>query len=84
MKLLAEMAREDRDLEVRIGQENDGALSETAVVLAHYGTAAAQDGALGVIGPTRMDYSGSMSAVRAVARYITGILQSNEQRNSLP
>jgi len=27
-------------------------------------------GALGVIGPTRMDYAGSIAAVSAVARYV--------------
>ncbi|MCB4207547.1 heat-inducible transcriptional repressor HrcA [Arthrobacter sp. UM1] len=78
MKLLAEIAAEDTDLEVRIGRENDGALAETAVVLGHYGVPSAQDGALGVIGPTRMDYASSMSAVRAVARYVTRILHANE------
>lgn len=78
MKLLTEMSSDEKDLEVRIGRENDGALSETAVVLAHYGGSEAQDGALGVIGPTRMDYSTSMSAVRAVARYVTRILRTHE------
>ncbi len=78
MKLLAEMSTDEKDVEVRIGRENDGALRETAVVLSHYGVPSAQDGALGVIGPTRMDYSTSMSAVRAVARYVTRILNSHE------
>jgi len=27
-------------------------------------------GSLGVLGPTRMDYAGSISAVSAVARYV--------------
>ena len=29
---------------------------------------------LGIVGPTRMDYPGSMAAVRAVARYVSRIL----------
>jgi len=29
---------------------------------------------LGVLGPTRMDYSNNMAAVRAVARYLTRLL----------
>ena len=29
---------------------------------------------LGVVGPTRMDYSNSMAAVRAVARYLSRTL----------
>ena len=31
-------------------------------------------GTIGVLGPTRMDYPGSMVAVRAVARYVSRIL----------
>ena len=30
--------------------------------------------ALGIVGPTRMDYPGTMAAVRAVARYVSRIL----------
>ena len=29
---------------------------------------------LGIVGPTRMDYPGTMGAVRAVARYVGQIL----------
>jgi heat-inducible transcriptional repressor len=29
------------------------------------------------VGPTRMDYPGTMSAVRAVARYVSRILDEN-------
>jgi heat-inducible transcriptional repressor len=29
---------------------------------------------LGMVGPTRMDYPGTMAAVRAVARYVSRIL----------
>ncbi|MSZ50782.1 MAG: heat-inducible transcriptional repressor HrcA, partial [Actinobacteria bacterium] len=31
-------------------------------------------GALGILGPTRMDYAGSMATVGAVARYISRYL----------
>jgi heat-inducible transcriptional repressor len=31
-------------------------------------------GNLGVVGPTRMDYPGTMASVRAVARYVSRIL----------
>jgi heat-inducible transcriptional repressor len=31
-------------------------------------------GGLGVVGPTRMDYPGTMAAVRAVASYVGEIL----------
>jgi heat-inducible transcriptional repressor len=36
-------------------------------------------GSLGVVGPTRMDYPGSMAAVRAVARYVSRILDEGNQ-----
>jgi transcriptional regulator of heat shock response len=35
-----------------------------------YGADNSPIGALGVLGPTRMDYAGSMAAVTAVARYV--------------
>jgi heat-inducible transcriptional repressor len=55
-------------MSVRIGQEqNEKGLQTTSLVTMGYGSAL---GALGVIGPTRMDYANSMSAVNAVARYV--------------
>ncbi|CAB4545177.1 unannotated protein [freshwater metagenome] len=35
-----------------------------------YGSDSSPLGSLGILGPTRMDYAGSMAAVSAVARYI--------------
>ncbi len=32
---------------------------------------------LGIVGPTRMDYPGTMAAVRAVARYVSRILDES-------
>jgi heat-inducible transcriptional repressor len=45
-------------------------LRQTSVISVGYGTESAALGALGVIGPTRMDYAGSIAAVSAVARYV--------------
>jgi heat-inducible transcriptional repressor len=39
-----------------------------------YGSADETFARLGVLGPTRMDYPGTMGAVRAVARYVGRIL----------
>ena len=39
-----------------------------------YGATGAGVARLGVLGPTRMDYSNNMAAVRAVARYLTRLL----------
>lgn len=63
-------------MNVRIGQEQlEKGLRTTSLVSMSYGSAL---GALGVIGPTRMDYSSSMSAVNAVARYVGRFLADEE------
>ncbi|WP_100447066.1 heat-inducible transcriptional repressor HrcA [Glycomyces xiaoerkulensis] len=64
-------------LTVRIGDENEmDDFRETAVVTAGYGPGAVV-GHMGVLGPTRMDYPGTIAAVRAVARYVSEILEQN-------
>ena len=61
-------------VQVRIGSEqSDANLKETSVISMGYG----EVGALGVIGPTRMDYASSMAAVSAVANYVSRYLQEN-------
>jgi heat-inducible transcriptional repressor len=63
---------------VRIGHENPyEGLSSTSVVSAGYGAGDEAFAKLGVVGPTRMDYPGTMGAVRAVARYVGQILAEN-------
>lgn len=63
---------------VRIGHENDvDALHAASVVSTGYGRGEAALGGLGVLGPTRMDYPGTMAAVRAVARYVGDLLGAN-------
>jgi heat-inducible transcriptional repressor len=60
---------------VRIGHEGPySELASTSVVATGYGPADEALATLGVVGPTRMDYPGSMAAVRAVARYVSRIL----------
>lgn len=62
---------------VRIGHENrlDG-LAETSVVASGYGSDGDTVAILGSIGPTRMDYPGTIASVRAVARYLSRVLPS--------
>jgi transcriptional regulator of heat shock response len=56
---------------VRIGSEqSETNLQTTSLVTVGYGLDTAQLGAVGVLGPTRMDYAGSIAAVDAVARYV--------------
>jgi heat-inducible transcriptional repressor len=74
MRLLGE-STEPEALIVRIGSENEVAgLQATSVVVTGYGNPAQPLARLGVLGPTRMDYPGTMGAVRAVARYVGQIL----------
>jgi heat-inducible transcriptional repressor len=73
LKLLGETG--DSGMTVRIGHENayEG-LNSTSVVSVGYGSGGEAVAKLGVVGPTRMDYPGTMGAVRAVARYVGQIL----------
>jgi heat-inducible transcriptional repressor len=65
---------------VRIGHEGPySELAATSVVATGYGPQEHHLGSLGVVGPTRMDYPGSMVAVRAVARYVSRILDEGNQ-----
>jgi heat-inducible transcriptional repressor len=76
LRLLGEVQSPSRVL-VRIGEENPyEGLRSTSVVSVGYGSGETALGGLGVLGPTRMDYAGTMSAVAAVARYISQILAS--------
>ena len=60
---------------VRIGHEVPHAqLAATSVIATGYGPTDQPLANLGVLGPTRMDYPGSMAAVNAVARYVSQIL----------
>ena len=73
------LAGENR-MRVSIGSENnDDALAEASVVTTTYGPGTGEAVAhLGVIGPTRMDYPATMTAVRAVARYLSRFLSPPE------
>lgn len=76
LKLLGE-ATSGGAVTVRIGTEGPyEELSSTSVVATGYGPDDAL-AALGIVGPTRMDYPGTMAAVRAVARYVSRILDES-------
>jgi heat-inducible transcriptional repressor len=74
LKILGE-ASSPSTLTVRIGSEvpHEG-FSTTSVVTTGYGPGDEALGTLGVLGPTRMDYPGAMASVRAVAQYLSKIL----------
>jgi heat-inducible transcriptional repressor len=74
LKLLGE-AQSGGTVTVRIGHEGPyREFASASVVSTGYGPADEAAGNLGVVGPTRMDYPGTMAAVRAVARYVSRIL----------
>jgi heat-inducible transcriptional repressor len=74
MRLLGEV-RDPSMLTVRIGHENPHiGLAQSSIVSVGYGRGEEPLAQLGVLGPTRMDYPGTMGAVRAVARYVGKIL----------
>ena len=73
LKLLGEATGDT--VTVRIGHEGPyQELSTTSVVATGYGPGEEALARLGIVGPTRMDYPGSIAAVRAVARYVSRIL----------
>lgn len=74
LKLLANV-QDLGHVSVLIGEENeDDQLAQTSVVATGYGSQGETLGGLGVVGPTYMDYSGTMSKVLAVAQYVSRVL----------
>ena len=76
LKLFGEV--EPSIMRVRIGDENEiDNLRSASVVSTGYGPGSTIVGGLGVLGPTRMDYPGTIATVRAVARYVGDLLAQN-------
>lgn len=72
LRLLGEVSG---DLTVRIGHENPVEdLQATSLVATGYGRGDAVIAGVGVVGPTHMDYPGTMASVHAVAQYLSRIL----------
>ncbi|QEO09805.1 heat-inducible transcriptional repressor HrcA [Protaetiibacter larvae] len=81
LRLFGEMDLDADGVAARIGRENaDYGLGETSVLATGYAAPGGTVARLGVLGPTRMDYSGNMVAVRAVARYLSRLLGDDELR----
>ena len=78
LRLLDELQADQHGVALRIGSELglDG-LSSASLVVTGYENHGTEVAKLGVMGPTRMDYSGNIAAVRAVARYLTRVLEGN-------
>lgn len=73
--LLRLLSGSDSSVRVKIGDEqNEKSFKKTSLVTVGY----ANVGALGILGPTRMDYASSITAVNAVANYVGRFLTENK------
>jgi heat-inducible transcriptional repressor len=76
LRLLAAQ-QEAGKVTVRIGHETEAEqMAGTSVVTTTYGSSGKVYGGMGVLGPTRMDYPGTIANVAAVALYIGEVLGS--------
>lgn len=76
LKLLTEMNADAHEVAVSIGREhNNSGLEQTSLLATGY-TSAGESSTLGLLGPTRMDYSNNIASIRAVARYLTRVLDA--------
>lgn len=74
LRLLAAQ-QEAGKVTVRIGHETEAEqILGTSVVTTTYGSSNTVYGGMGVLGPTRMDYPGTIANVAAVATYIGEVL----------
>jgi heat-inducible transcriptional repressor len=74
LRLLA-VQQEAGKVTVRIGHETEAEeMAGTSVVSTTYGSLGTVYGGMGVLGPTRMDYPGTIASVAAVAMYIGEVL----------
>lgn len=78
LKLLARVP-DLGNVSVVIGEEHEeDELRSSSVISTAYGFDGEAAGGLGVVGPTYMDYPGTISRVSAVARYVSDILASEK------
>ena len=75
LKLFGEMAHDQHGVSVSIGRENAHlGLAEASILSSGYSSSSGEIAKVGLLGPTRMDYSNNMASVRAVARYLSRLL----------
>lgn len=77
LRLMGELRGGESGIAVGIGSEIPvQGFASTSVILGEYRAEGAEAARLGVLGPTRMDYSTSMAAVGAVAQYLSKLLEN--------
>ncbi|MGW9626648.1 heat-inducible transcriptional repressor HrcA [Microbacterium sp. NPDC055521] len=78
LRLMTEMVTDEHGLATSIGTENAPfGLGEASIVASNY-AAPGGTARVGVMGPTRMDYPSNLAAARAVARYLSRMLEEDE------
>lgn len=78
LRLMGEMVADEQGLAASIGRENQAfGLTEASVLASDYDSTVAR-ARIGVLGPTRMDYPSNLASVRAVARYLSRLLDEDE------
>ncbi len=78
LRLMGEMVADDQGLAASIGRENASfGLAEASVVTGDYDAAGAR-ARIGLLGPTRMDYPTNLATVRAVAHYLSRLLDEDD------
>ncbi|HAQ59111.1 MAG TPA: heat-inducible transcriptional repressor HrcA [Microbacterium sp.] len=78
IRLMSEMVADRQGLAASIGRENEPwGLAEASIVTSDYETSGSM-ARVGVMGPTRMDYPSNLAAARAVARYLSRMLDEDE------
>jgi len=79
LRLINELQADQNGVALRIGSEiGFEGINHASLVVSGYQSAGTEVARLGVMGPTRMDYSGNIAAVRAIARYLSQILEGNQ------
>lgn len=78
LRLMGEMVADDKGLAASIGRENAPfGLAEASVVTSDYDGGGSR-ARLGLMGPTRMDYPTNLASVRAVAHYLSRLLDEDD------
>lgn len=84
LRLLEKVCQENESgISVLIGSENPvKEMKDLSVVMASYRQGDRRAGTVGIIGPTRMDYSKAIAMVETTAEFITGILSAKPGKKS--
>jgi heat-inducible transcriptional repressor len=78
LRLMQEMQTDQYVVGLKIGSEIGVAGVQHATMMAiGYENSGTELAKIGVLGPTRMNYSGNIASVRAVAKYLSNVLEAN-------